>query len=135
MVDGRRARNWGARVLAPLAFFAAVTILVLVVQSSLDDDETEAAPVTVIQPAVTAAGGETSAPPEPPPPEPPPPEPAPATSGASEETPRKETYLVRSGDTLESIAERFDTTVAALLELNPNIDPLALRPDQKIRVK
>lgn len=131
MVDIRRTRNWGARVLAPLAFFAAVTILVLVVQSSLDDDdETRAAPVTVTQPADGVAGTDTSAPPEPPPPEP-----APATSGASEEAPKKETYLVQSGDTLESIANRFDTTVAALLELNPNIDPLALRPDQKIRVK
>jgi len=130
MVDGRRTRNWAARVLAPLAFFAAVTILVLVVQGSLDDDESGAAPVTVTQPAGGAAGTGTSIPPEPPPPEPPP-----ATSGASEETPQKETYLVQSGDTLESIAHRFDTSVAALLDLNPNIDPLALRPDQKIRVK
>jgi len=131
MVDSRRRRNWGARVLAPLAFFAAVTFLVLVVQSSLDDDdETAAAPVTVIQPADSAPGAETPAPAEPPPPEP-----APAASEASEEPPKKETYLVQSGDTLESIAHRFDTTLAALLELNPTIDPLALRPDQKIRVK
>lgn len=128
MVDSRRTRNWAARVLAPLAFFAAVTLLVLVVQSSLDDDG-EAAPVTVTQPGESAAG-ETA-----PPPPPAPVEPAPATSGASTEAPEKELYAVKPGDTLESISERFDTTVAALLELNPNIDPLALKPDQKIRVK
>ena len=38
------------------------------------------------------------------------------------------------GDTLESIAAKFDTTVDDLLALNPGIDPLALSPGQKIRV-
>ena len=131
MVDSRRTRNWGARVLAPLAFFAAVTLLVLVVQNSLDDEgDGQVTPVTVTQPAESVGGAETSVPAEPPPAEP-----APATTGSAPETPEKETYAVQSGDTLESIAERFDTTVAALLELNPTIDPLALRPDQKIRVR
>jgi LysM repeat protein len=41
---------------------------------------------------------------------------------------------VRRGDTLESIAERFGTTVEALIDLNPDIDPLALSPGQRIRV-
>jgi LysM repeat protein len=41
---------------------------------------------------------------------------------------------VQRGDTLESIANKFDTTVEALIELNPDIDPLALRPGQKIRI-
>jgi LysM repeat protein len=41
---------------------------------------------------------------------------------------------VKEGDTLESIAERFGTTVEELIELNPNIDPLALSPGQRIRV-
>lgn len=43
-------------------------------------------------------------------------------------------YFVRSGDTLASIAERFGTTVDRLMELNPGIDPLALRPGETIRV-
>jgi len=114
-------------VIAPVAFFAAVTLFVLVVQSSLQKDEAKKAiPVTVTEPA--ASGGETAAPSAPPPPEP-------ATSSGTETAPQKEVYRVKSGDTLESIAARFNTTVAALLELNPNIDPLALRPDQKIRVR
>jgi LysM repeat protein len=41
---------------------------------------------------------------------------------------------VKRGDTLESIAAKFDTTVDDLLQLNPNVDPLALSPGQKIRV-
>jgi LysM repeat protein len=41
---------------------------------------------------------------------------------------------VKAGDTLESIAAKFNTTVDDLLALNPKIDPLALSPGQKIRV-
>ena len=33
------------------------------------------------------------------------------------------TYTVERGDTLTSIAERFDTTVEALLRANPRSDP------------
>ncbi len=127
MVDARRTRNWGARVIAPVAFFAAVTLFVLVVQSSLDKNGgKKATPVTVTQPAASVAGTSGSSAPAPAPP---------ATTAAAQTAPQKEVYRVKSGDTLESIAARFNTTVAALLELNPNIDPLALRPDQKIRVR
>ena len=126
MVDGRRGRNWGARLIAPVAFFAAVTLFVLVVQNSLNKDEgKKGTPVTVTEPAASAAGTSAPTPSEPPP----------AATVAGETSSQKEVYKVKSGDTLESIAARFDTTVAALLELNPNIDPLALRPDQKIRVR
>ena len=47
---------------------------------------------------------------------------------------KKQIYRVKAGDTLESIAAKFDTTVDDLLSLNPGIDPLALSPGQKIRV-
>jgi len=43
-------------------------------------------------------------------------------------------YAVRSGDTLGSIAERFGTTIDRLMELNPGIDPRALRVGQAVRV-
>ena len=43
-------------------------------------------------------------------------------------------YRVKAGDTLEAIATRFSTTVDALLELNPGVDPLALSPGQRLRV-
>jgi nucleoid-associated protein YgaU len=60
-----------------------------------------------------------------------------------ETTPKKEAgtrsarvtaYSVRSGDTLAVIAERFGTSVDRLMELNPGIDPQALRVGQPIRV-
>lgn len=47
---------------------------------------------------------------------------------------RVSAYSVRSGDTLGAIAERFGTTVDALLVLNPGIDPHALRVGQSLRV-
>ena len=125
MVDGRRTRNWGARVIAPVAFFAAVTLFVLVVQSSLHKNAgKKATPITITAPATSAADTSTPSAPAPP-----------ATTATIGTATQKEVYRVKSGDTLESIAARFNTTVAALLELNPNIDPLALRPDQKIRVR
>jgi len=43
-------------------------------------------------------------------------------------------YTIESGDTLEQIAVDHETTVEALLELNPELDPVALTVGQKIRV-
>ncbi|HEX7255230.1 MAG TPA: LysM domain-containing protein [Gaiellaceae bacterium] len=43
-------------------------------------------------------------------------------------------YSIRSGDTLASIAEKFGTSVDRLMELNPGIDPTALRVGEPIRV-
>jgi LysM repeat protein len=48
---------------------------------------------------------------------------------------RASAYSVRSGDTLGAIAERFGTTVDALLALNPGLDPHALRVGQTLRVE
>jgi LysM repeat protein len=42
--------------------------------------------------------------------------------------------MVKSGDTLEAIAARHGTSVERLLELNPEIDPVALTIGQRIRV-
>jgi LysM repeat protein len=44
-------------------------------------------------------------------------------------------YSVRSGDTLAAIADRFGTSVDRLMELNPGIDPQALRVGQPIRLE
>jgi LysM repeat protein len=43
-------------------------------------------------------------------------------------------YTIESGDTLESIAADHGTSVEVLLELNPEVDPVALTVGQRIRV-
>jgi LysM repeat protein len=109
MVENEQTRTWAARLAAPLAFFAAATVLILLVQSGLSaESETATTPTT---PTTSTPTGETT-----------------TTAGS------RRRYKVQRGDTLESIAEKFNTTVEALVELNPDIDPLALRPGQKIRV-
>lgn len=129
MVGGDPTPNWTARLIAPFAFFAAVTLLVLIVQNSFDDESsstpeprpTPTVATEVAEPDVVEEQPEETTTDEP--------EPADITQGD------QEFYRVRSGDTLESIAARFNTSVVALLELNPDIDPLALRPAQRIRVR
>ena len=107
MVEGERTRTWAARFAAPLAFLAAAIVLILLVQSGLSDDSPTGT-------TATSAATDT-------------------TAGTTVATERRR-YRVRRGDTLESIAQRFGTTVEALIDLNPDIDPLALSPGQRIRV-
>jgi LysM repeat protein len=109
MVENEQTRTWAARLAAPLAFFAAATVLILLVQSGLRADADNG--TTLATPTTAPTTGETTTPAGP-----------------------RRRYKVQRGDTLESIANKFDTTVEALIELNPDIDPLALRPGQKIRV-
>jgi LysM repeat protein len=112
MVENEQTRTWAARLAAPLAFFAAATVLILLVQSGLRaDSDTGTTLATLATPQTAPTTGETTTPAGP-----------------------RRRYKVQRGDTLESIANKFDTTVEALIELNPDIDPLALRPGQKIRI-
>ena len=111
MVEGERTRTWAARFAAPLAFLAAAIVLILLVQSGLSADE--------------SSTGTTA---------PPPPPATDTTAGTPTVATERRRYRVRRGDTLESIAARFGTTVEALIALNPDIDPLALSPGQRIRV-
>lgn len=107
------------RVLAPLAFFAAATTLVVVVQRSLTADTATSATTTGATTGTTDRAG----------------------TGTTERTTKrgrgakKRFYRVRDGDFLETIAQRFDTTVGDLLRLNPNLDPNSLQPGQRIRVR
>ena len=104
-------RVWAARLVAPLAFFAAATVLVVLVQNGLNDGS--AGTGTVV---ITTNEG------------------PPTTTGTTTGKKHKRIYRVRRGDTLESIAAKFHTTVDDLLQLNPDVDPLALSPGQRIRV-
>lgn len=108
MVTDPKYRTWVYRIAAPAAFFLAATILVVLIERGLDSQTpTTVLPTTSAPDTTTTAGTTTS---------------------------KKKIYRVKAGDTLESIAAKFETTVDDLLALNPNVDPLALSPGQKIRV-
>jgi Tfp pilus assembly protein FimV len=106
-----------ARIAAPVAFLLAVTVAVLLIRPALRDDA-GAEPRTTLRPPAhrTAA----------------PPAPRPARRAAAE---NREFYEIRAGDTLGSVASRYETSVEALGELNPGIDPTGLQVGQRIRVK
>ena len=111
MVTDPKYRTWVYRIAAPAAFFLAATILVILIERGLNGDSqtpTTGLPTTSAPATTTTAGTTTSK--------------------------KKKIYRVKAGDTLESIAAKFDTTVDDLLALNPDVDPLALSPGQKIRV-
>jgi LysM repeat protein len=104
LVDRRSA----ARIAAPLAFLAAVTVAVLLIRSGMDEAATRENTV----PVATA--------------------PAPPASATSQS---RRFYRIRPGDTLAAIAPRFGLTEVELLALNPGIEPTALRIGQRIRVR
>jgi LysM repeat protein len=100
-----------ARVAAPVAFLAAVTIGALVVRAGFEHGKRHAStPTTTV---TTTAKTRTHA----------------------HKRPHLRTYTVQSGDTFESIATRERTTVARLEHLNPGLDPTTLRVGEKIRVQ
>ena len=113
MVTDPKYRMWVYRIAAPAAFFLAATILVILIERGLNGD---AQTPTTVLPATTSAAGTTT------------------NFAGTTTSKKKQIYRVKGGDTLESIAAKFDTTVDDLLALNPGIDPLALSPGQKIRV-
>jgi len=121
-----RTRRELTRYGAPAAFLAAVTIAVVLIKSGLSSGEptktttfakpvvaarTTTAPPTTTRLVLTAVSTTT-------------------TTSA----PAGQYYVIQSGDTLGSIAQKYRTTTNALIQLNPGIDPAALRIGQQLRV-
>ncbi len=109
-------RGWRAeftRYGAPAAFLAAVTVAVLLVRAGLSADE--GARIRTVTRSVVGKPA------------------APRPSAASPRSSRRH-YRIKGGDTLEGVAAKFDVSVDRILELNPGIDPTALRIGQRIRV-
>jgi LysM repeat protein len=104
-------RRNAARVAAPVAFLAAVTIGALVVRAGFEHGKHASTPTTT----VTSKTKTTR------------------THGHKRR--RLRTYTVQSGDTFASIAIREGTTVARLEHLNPGVDPTTLHIGEKIRVQ
>lgn len=49
--------------------------------------------------------------------------------------PRRKAYTVRTGDSLSTIARRYDLTVERLVELNPGVDPQVLTRGQRLKLR
>jgi LysM repeat protein len=116
-----QARRQLARLAAPAAFLLAATIFVLIVRSGMEDDE----PAEPVAATATRAPATNRA--------------RPATTRrattAAATTQASESHTVQRGDTYETIAEQYGTTVDALLDLNPGVDPTQLTIGQEIRVR
>jgi LysM repeat protein len=128
-VDPRR-REQLTRYGAPAAFLAAVTIAAILVKAGLNGGSsttvaitssstarTTTAATTTTKLTLTLVQGSTT------------------TTTTETTTPGADYYVVVSGDTLGSIAQKYNTTVDELSTLNPGIDPTALTVGQKIRIK
>jgi LysM repeat protein len=123
-VDPRTRREL-TRYGAPAAFLAAVTIAVLLVKAGLSGGDGSTTTVgaspttrpTTSSPTTTRLVLTTPT--------------ATTTTTTGQEG---EYHVVESGDTLGSIAEKYDTTVEELVRLNPGVDPTALRVGDRIRV-
>lgn len=125
-----RARRQLTRYGAPAAFLAAVTIAVLLIKSGLSSGDSAKPAASTTQPARATV-------------------PAPktttrivltdvsttTTTATTTSTTGAEYYVIQSGDTLGSIAQKYGTTTDELSTLNPGIDPTALRIGQQLRVR
>jgi LysM repeat protein len=124
-----RSRKQLTRYGAPAAFLAAVTIAVILINAGLNSGSGSTTTVEALPTTSTATNPTTTklvltGP-----------QAGTTTTGTETTTPGAEYYVVLSGDTLGSIAEKHSTTVDELMTLNPGIDPTAMRIGQKIRVK
>jgi LysM repeat protein len=121
-VPSRFPRQEITRIVVPLAFLAAVTILVLLIHSALSGGGKGTATTTVKRRhhSVTTTTAQTT---------------TRQTTTQQHHTVRPARfYVVVAGDTFGSIASKEGTTVAKLVQLNPNADSSALSIGQKIRV-
>lgn len=124
-----RSRKQLTRYGAPAAFLAAVTIAVILINAGLNSGSgstttVEALPTTSTTTKPTTTKLVLTGP-----------QAGTTTTATETTTPGAEYYVVESGDTLGSIAEKYSTTVDELMTLNPGIDPTAMHIGQKIRVK
>jgi LysM repeat protein len=127
-MDPRRRREL-TRYGAPAAFLAAVTIAVILIKAGLNSGSGSTTTVGLLPTTAATTTKPTTtklvltAPQS-------------STATTTETTtPGAEYYVVQSGDTLGSIAQKYSTTVDELMTLNPGIDPTTLPIGQRIRVK
>ena len=104
-------------IVAPLALVGVFALAVLLVRDALD--QPAAAPAASEPAAAQTAGAEDAAVEQP------------VTVGPDVPP----SYKIRKGDTLSAIAERYGVTEDYIRELNPGLDPLALIPGERIKLR
>jgi LysM repeat protein len=119
-VDPRTRREL-TRYGAPAAFLAAATIAVLLIKAGLSGGSETTTTVGELTTAPTATQPTTT-------------EKLVLTQPTTTPATEGEYHVIQSGDTLGDIALKYDTTVEDLMRLNPDVDPTALRPGDRIRV-
>ena len=112
-----RRRGDLARYAAPAAFVLAVTIGALLVRAGFESSGSNSGGEQTTLATTTQAETTTA-----------------ESTTTTTTTEAKSYYTIEAGDTLDTVAAKYGTSVDALLALNPDVDPHALRIGQKIRV-
>jgi LysM repeat protein len=101
-----------ARFLAPLALLACAVAVFAVVQSTTSSSGDKSSTGTISTSSKKAGKGTTKG------------------KAAS----KARSYTVKPGDVLSAIAVKTGTSTAALEAANPDLDPAALHPGQKLKL-
>lgn len=117
---GAPSAGAGARLLAPLALIVCV-IAVLAVLSGGGSDT-----ASTTQSNGTQSSSQESAPSD---------SSGDSSAATASTGPVRSTYRVKPGDSFAAIAEKTGVDVKTLAELNPDVDPRALQPGQKLKLK
>ena len=107
------ARRSPVRFLAPIAVVAFAVALYAVLSHGLSDSSSAPAP-----PAAPRSGTAAKS----------------AGQSKSGKRRRRQSYVVKPGDTPSSIAERTGVPLADIERLNPDLDPQLLSPGTRIRL-
>ena len=102
-----------ARFLAPLALVAFALALFIVVSNATKDDGGSTRAKDAGQPAQSSS----------------------TPTGDKKKRKQPRSYTVKSGDTPSGIAEKVDVPLETILELNPDLDPQALTPGTKLKLR
>ena len=107
-----------ARYLAPAVFLVAMTIVFLIVRAGINRADSRGSPTVPVSTAAATTSGSSTTP-----------------AARQPAKPKKQYYVIQSGDTFGVVAAKFGTTVEALQALNPGVSSNSLAVGQKVRVK
>ena len=100
-----------ARYIVPLALAASVTATYLIVHHALVNKHSSTTSATVLTTSTVARRHDGSG------------------------SPKAKFYVVKSGDSLSAIAAKTGVSMSTIEQLNPNLNPNALQPSQRLRLR